>query len=206
MNSPFKAGVVALCSISLTQSFTFLPAAKTSRNVGLSQLNLFDGMKNAFGSPPLEKSSALEPERETPIDRWMGWTTTPDPTVVVPTAIPSDFIDAMDTANYISAAITKPMGIIFEENDPDVGGIFLLSLSEGGAAEASDMLKPGDQLIAVNDQKVVGLTFDEALGAIVSAETKDTRLTIFRGPSSQLYGPTGASKAWLDEFIAKENS
>mmetsp|Transcript_21827 Transcript_21827/g.22200 ORF Transcript_21827/g.22200 Transcript_21827/m.22200 type:complete len:136 (-) Transcript_21827:796-1203(-) len=109
MNSPFKAGVVALCSISLTQSFTFLPAAKTSRNVGLSQLNLFDGMKNAFGSPPLEKSSALEPERETPIDRWMGWTTTPDPTVVVPTGGCLD-----NTANELLLRLRISDGLRFD--------------------------------------------------------------------------------------------
>lgn len=30
---------------------------------------LFDGVKDAFGAPPSE----IAAERETPIDRWMGW-------------------------------------------------------------------------------------------------------------------------------------
>jgi len=30
---------------------------------------LFDGVKDAFTQPP----SSLDSERETPIDRWMGW-------------------------------------------------------------------------------------------------------------------------------------
>jgi hypothetical protein len=30
---------------------------------------LFDGVKDAFGAPP----STIDAARETPIDRWMGW-------------------------------------------------------------------------------------------------------------------------------------
>jgi hypothetical protein len=42
------------------------------------QLNgLFDGMKEAFSAPALERSS-LDAERETPIDRWMGWNVEPE--------------------------------------------------------------------------------------------------------------------------------
>ena len=33
---------------------------------------LFDGMKEAFTAPSLERST-LDANRETPIDRWMGW-------------------------------------------------------------------------------------------------------------------------------------
>ena len=41
----------------------------------------------------------------------------------------------MDEKNYISVGLEKPMGIVFEENDEKLGGIFVLSLSEGGVAE-----------------------------------------------------------------------
>lgn len=34
------------------------------------QMGLFDGMKEAFSAPA---SMSLDSERETPIDRWMGW-------------------------------------------------------------------------------------------------------------------------------------
>lgn len=35
-------------------------------------MGLFDGVKDAFAAPALERS-AIDSERETPIDRWMGW-------------------------------------------------------------------------------------------------------------------------------------
>ena len=35
-------------------------------------MGLFDGIKEAFQAPTLERSY-LDSERETPIDRWMGW-------------------------------------------------------------------------------------------------------------------------------------
>lgn len=203
--SPWKVGVIGFCSITLAQSFSFLPTTKTIRDVRITQLNLFDGLKDAFKGPAFDEGNTLDADRETPIDRWMGWNTQSDEPEGGVAAIPSDFVDAMDEGNYMSAEITKPMGIVFEENDPDTGGIFVLSISEDGAAEANGVLKTGDQLVAVNNQKVIGLPFDVALGAIVETETEHTKLTVFRGPSSQLYGPTGASKAWLDEFLEGSN-
>jgi hypothetical protein len=46
---------------------------------GRTQLHmgLFDGVKEAFGAPALERST-IAAERETPIDRWMGWTVVSD--------------------------------------------------------------------------------------------------------------------------------
>lgn len=35
-------------------------------------MGLFDGVKDAFSAPALERS-VIDSERETPIDRWMGW-------------------------------------------------------------------------------------------------------------------------------------
>jgi len=110
----------------------------------------------------------------------------------------------MDEANYVLASLAKPMGVVFEENDDEIGGIFVLSLSEGGNAEIDGKIKPGDQLVGVNTNKVAGMVFDDALGTIVDADTELTRLVFFRGNEKQLYGPTGASKEWLQEFISKE--
>lgn len=162
------------------------------------QMGLFDGMKEAFSAPA---SMSLDSERETPIDRWMGWNVKSEESQKV-ASTPTNFIDAMDEANYVSTKLTKPMGIVFEENDEEFGGIFVISLSEDGAAEKDGTLKPGDQLVAVNDKKVAGLSFDEALGCIIESTTEQTKLTFFRGSEKQLYGPTGASKEWLDQFIA----
>ena len=36
------------------------------------RMGLFDGVKDAFSAPSLAKST-IDSERETPIDRWMGW-------------------------------------------------------------------------------------------------------------------------------------
>jgi hypothetical protein len=41
------------------------------------QMGLFDGVKDAFNAPALERST-LDAERETPIDRWMGWSVARD--------------------------------------------------------------------------------------------------------------------------------
>jgi len=109
----------------------------------------------------------------------------------------------MDESNYVAVELAKPMGIVFEENDSEYGGIFVQSLKEGGVAQQNGGLKEGDQLVAVNSEKVSGLAFDDALGKIVEADGDTTKLLMFRGSAKQLYGPTGASREWLDEFVAK---
>jgi PDZ domain len=113
----------------------------------------------------------------------------------------TDFIDSMDEKHYVTVELSKPMGIVFEENDATYGGIFVHSLKEGGAAEAAGTVAVGDQLVGVAAQKVAGQPFDDALGVILDAPGTTVPLIFFRGTAEQLYGPTGASQAWLDEFI-----
>jgi C-terminal processing protease CtpA/Prc len=117
--------------------------------------------------------------------------------------IPKDFVDAMDEGNYVAVELTKPMGIVFEENDNDFGGIFVQSIKDGGAADSNGVLMEGDQLIAVGTTAVHGLAFDDALGIIVDAQEAKVKLVMFRGGAKQFYGPTGASKDWLASFVAK---
>lgn len=109
----------------------------------------------------------------------------------------------MDESNYVAVELTKPMGIIFEENDVEFGGIYVQSLKEDGPAALSGLLLPGDQLVAVNTQKVSSMVFDNALAAIVDSVGDTTKLTMFRGSAKQFYGPTGANREWIDEFAAK---
>jgi C-terminal processing protease CtpA/Prc len=109
----------------------------------------------------------------------------------------------MDESNYIAVELPKPMGIIFEENDAEFGGIFVQSLKEDGAAAKDGTLQENDQLVAVNTEKVSKLSFDDALGKIVEATGLTTKLVLFRGSAQQLYGPTGASQEWLSSFVAK---
>ncbi len=39
-------------------------------------MGLFDGVKEAFAAPA--RTTVIDAERETPIDRWMGWSVTKD--------------------------------------------------------------------------------------------------------------------------------
>ena len=50
------------------QSPSFITCRKS--NSAPLQMGLFDGMKDAFSAP---NSMSIDAERETPIDRWMGW-------------------------------------------------------------------------------------------------------------------------------------
>ena len=88
----------------------------------------------------------------------------------------------MDKKNYITVSLSKPMGIVFEENDSEYGGIFVLEISEGSSAEKDGTVRPGDQLVAVGSKKVSGLAFEEALGAIIASTEEKTKLVFFRGP------------------------
>jgi hypothetical protein len=196
--------VVAVAMASVSSAFTIqCPSLKTSNSNTQLKMGLFDGVKDAFSAPPSDIGS----ERETPIDRWMGWSVAKeDENTNVNSVADASFVDAMDGANYATVFLQKPMGIIFEENDEEMGGVFIQSLTEGGAAAESNSLQEGDQLVAVDGQKVSGKTFDEALGTIVECETSPTPLLLFRGTAEQLYGPTGASQEWLEEFISTSMS
>lgn len=168
---------------------------------------LFDGVKDAFTTPP--PSSSMNSERETPIDRWMGWSVVSQADQEKMDQLnkdgkAEDFVDSMDEANYVSVSLTKPMGIVFEENDADLGGIFIQTLVEDGVAAKENKLREGDQLVSVNDVNVYGKDFDESLKTIVDTTTEQTRLSFFRGTAMQLYGPTGPSQDWLNEFCKKQ--
>lgn len=165
-------------------------------------MGLFDKQDIA---DPGEGRPPVSAERETPIDRWFGWSTKEGEQEVQQapgSKAPVNFVDSMDPSNYVSVSLQKPMGITFEENDEETNGIFVVSLEEGSNSAQNGVLKPGDQLVAVNTIQTFGMPFDDALGSIASAETDSTKLLLFRGSTKQLYGPTGASRAWLDEFIA----
>lgn len=188
---------------------TALPTSTTmSKTATSTALNgLFDGVKEAFSAPALERSQ-IDSSRETPIDRWMGWSVVSDQEGNGANAeggskVAADFIDSMDESYYMAVELEKPMGIIFEENDSEYGGIFVQSLKEDGVAAKNGILQPGDQLIVVGTTNVSGLDFDDALGAIIDSSAEKTKLTFFRGTAKQFYGPTGPSKEWLVKFCEK---
>jgi hypothetical protein len=71
---------IAILSLTQTNAFAPSPLKATTTTIIATKHNhkstqlygLFDGIKDAFVAPALERST-LDAERETPIDRWMGW-------------------------------------------------------------------------------------------------------------------------------------
>ena len=62
--------LVAAATTSCAHAFVTAPAA--SRTSVALNMGLFDGVKEAFGADGM---GTLDGDRETPIDRWMGWNT-----------------------------------------------------------------------------------------------------------------------------------
>jgi len=194
-----KSTSIIAAAATASCAHAFVPASSSRTAMSLN-MGLFDGVKSAFGADG-EGTGELGTERETPIDRWMGWNAKEGPAEVIGSKTPVDFVDSMDTANYHIATLAKPMGIVFEENDASLGGIFALEITEGSSAETDGTIRPGDQLVSVGSKKVSGLQFEEALGTIIDSTEDSVKLVFFRGPAKFLYGPAGASQGWLDEFI-----
>jgi len=90
---------------------------------------------------------------------------------------------------FVEAKLSKPMGIVFEENEPQFGGIYIKSINSDGSAAADGALRPGDQLVAVEGASVAGKTFDEAMDALVAGPSEGTALKAFRGSAADLYNP-----------------
>jgi len=203
MKSNTAKAIVLTSTTAAVSAFSVLPPITQPQSTNAIRCKtelygLFDGVKDAFSQPP----SSLDAERETPIDRWMGWSVVSE-NEVKQTAAPVDFVDSMDEKNYIGVSLSKPMGIVFEENDTEYGGIFVQSVTEDGAAAKNGLIQPGDQLVVVGTKNVSGLDFDDALAAIIECEGDTTSLSLFRGTAKQFYGPTGPSKQWLTTFGEK---
>merc|ERR1719174_3223332 len=122
MFSSSRKTFAAIMGIGSVCGFAFVPSSSSLSRSATTQLGmgLFDGVKEAFSAPSLERP-AISSERETPIDRWMGWSVTSENNQQQESAVPDNFVDSMDKANYIAVELSKPMGIIFEENDEEFG-------------------------------------------------------------------------------------
>jgi len=196
-----STAIVLTSTTAVVSAFSVLPTQHSISSVCRSNTELyglFDGVKDAFTQPP----ASVDSERETPIDRWMGWSVVQE-NEVKEQAVPVDFVDSMDEKNYLGVSLKKPMGIVFEENDSEFGGIFVQSITEDSVAAQNGLVQSGDQLVVVGTKNVSGLDFDDALAAIIESDGDSTSLTLFRGSAKQFYGPTGPSKDWLTTFSEK---
>mmetsp|Transcript_10975 Transcript_10975/g.33901 ORF Transcript_10975/g.33901 Transcript_10975/m.33901 type:complete len:159 (-) Transcript_10975:728-1204(-) len=119
------AAVAAVLSHTAS-SFQKAPAARP----GVRVFGIFDGVKEAFS----QETTILDEDRVTPFDRWLGIDVATSDAKSADFEVPDDFVDSMDEGNYVAVSLSKPMGIVFEENDPSTGGVFVASLADGGAA------------------------------------------------------------------------
>jgi len=64
---------LTLSVLACVEAFSVVPSSSSQKgSVSALHMGLFDGVKDAFAAPALERS-IIDSERETPIDRWMGW-------------------------------------------------------------------------------------------------------------------------------------
>ena len=69
----------------------------------------------------------------------------------------------------VEVTLTKPMGITFEENAPELGGLYVHKVGPDGSAAAQGIPAPGDQVLAVDGASLKGLPFDGTFRGAVSA-------------------------------------
>jgi len=117
---------------------------------------------------------------------------------------PEEPVDPMDEMNYIVVELTKPMGIIFEGNQPrSIGGIYIAKFDDDGVAAQHGRLKVGDQLVGVGGSVVKGKDFDTCIDEIVAGSGASEKLTVFRGDPYSLYGQGDECNEWLRELLVK---
>ena len=64
---------LTLSALACVKAFSVVPSTSSQTgSVTALHMGLFDGVKDAFAAPALERS-VIDSQRETPIDRWMGW-------------------------------------------------------------------------------------------------------------------------------------
>ena len=79
----------------------------------------------------------------------------------------------------VDLTLSKPLGLVLEEfGGGGTAGVVVVSLVEGGAAEESGDVLPGDRLSRVDGADVSKLDFDAVMEALVAApETLTLRLS-----------------------------
>jgi len=81
--------------------------------------------------------------------------------------------------NRVQVSLTKPMGLVFEENDPKLGGIYVSEVGEGSVATGKVEVK--DQLVSIDGASTLGMGFDDAMDLLVEADSVKVALQFARG-------------------------
>ena len=100
-------------------------------------------------------------------------------------AIQMSYDDLVTRVDHYEVAIPKPLGVVFGENPDPFFGLVVDDVAEGLNGGIAG-LRVGDQLMAVNENVVVGKDFDDVMG-LLQNEPTTLRLIMYRGPVSQLF-------------------
>ena len=76
-------------------------------------------------------------------------------------------VQLMDQGEY-SVELSKPLGIVIEEREDNIG-VKVASLIEGGNAELSSAIFPGDVLLSVQGIDLSAADFDTAMDVLIEA-------------------------------------
>lgn len=85
--------------------------------------------------------------------------------------------------------VPKPLGIVFGENPDPYFGLVVDDVAEGMNGGKAG-LRVGDQLLAVNEQVVVGKDFDSVM-SMFQQDSTTLDLLLYRGPVRQLFTVLG---------------
>ena len=157
-------------------------------------------MKEGLGlNEAYEQQELSAQQRITPIDRLMGW----DKAIIASRDDLDPFMDSMDEMNYVTVSLAKPLGLEFVENADDEGnGVMIDKVAANSNADQTGLLRAGYHLIFVDGRPVHGLSFDDAIEAIIEAEG-NVKLTFFTGEGDYFYGEFKPETDWLENFRQK---
>lgn len=93
--------------------------------------------------------------------------------------------ELLSRVEHYAVAVPKPMGVIFGENPSPYLGLVLDDVAEGLNGGRAG-LRVGDQLLAVNEQVVVGKDFDSVMESLQDGPST-LSLVMYRGPVEELF-------------------
>ena len=86
-------------------------------------------------------------------------------------------------------------------SDLSFSWVYVRALLPGGAAELSGLIEPGDQIVAINEQSMLGVPFDKVVDSfgLNNEDTGIVTLDVFRGERDELLDAAGIPKDVLGE-------
>lgn len=119
----------------------------------------------------------------------------------------NQYVDPTDASNYITVEVGKPSGLFLEETLVDDDGplivysVYIDEVDAEGPAAASNLpIKKQDQIVGIDSTNTRGMNMD-SLFDLVETTGETYKLTLFRGPTKFLYGPTAPDDEWYKNLL-----